>query len=166
MSGIEIREETVSLLQPKINGQALAKEMEVAIFNATIDLAVEKNVPRAWSSRAFMNLYFAKARQILNALERSGAIREMLDRGVKPVEIAALPAHTLSPERWRTIEEVLEKKKASIADQPVCMSDQYFCHRCKQKNTSYYQLQTRSADEPMTVFLSCLTPGCGYRWRM
>mmetsp|Transcript_11686 Transcript_11686/g.23023 ORF Transcript_11686/g.23023 Transcript_11686/m.23023 type:complete len:304 (+) Transcript_11686:118-1029(+) len=38
----------------------------------------------------------------------------------------------------------------------------YIC-KCGSKKTTHYQKQTRSADEPMTVFVSCLT--CGKRWR-
>ncbi|GBG34013.1 Transcription elongation factor A protein 1 [Hondaea fermentalgiana] len=39
----------------------------------------------------------------------------------------------------------------------------YTCSRCNSKKTTHYQKQTRSADEPMTVFVSCLS--CGKRWR-
>ena len=37
------------------------------------------------------------------------------------------------------------------------------CGRCKSKKTTYYQLQTRSADEPMTTFVSCLN--CEKNWK-
>jgi transcription elongation factor S-II len=37
------------------------------------------------------------------------------------------------------------------------------CGKCKGDNCSYYQVQTRGADEPMTVFIQCVT--CGHRWR-
>lgn len=37
------------------------------------------------------------------------------------------------------------------------------CGKCRSnKGTSYYQMQTRSADEPMTTFASCK---CGHRWK-
>lgn len=39
----------------------------------------------------------------------------------------------------------------------------FTCGRCKSTKTSYYQLQTRSSDEPMTTFVCCLN--CGKRWK-
>lgn len=44
----------------------------------------------------------------------------------------------------------------------------YRCNKCvKNKryalNTSYYEKQTRSSDEPMTIFISCIT--CGFKWK-
>jgi DNA-directed RNA polymerase subunit M/transcription elongation factor TFIIS len=38
------------------------------------------------------------------------------------------------------------------------------CGRCKSDQTSYTQAQTRSADEPMTTFVTC--EKCGNRWKM
>lgn len=43
------------------------------------------------------------------------------------------------------------------------VAGQFKCPRCKGSNTDYYEKQTRSADEPMTVFNECLD--CGKRWR-
>lgn len=40
----------------------------------------------------------------------------------------------------------------------------YRCPKCKSNNTSYTERQTRSADEPMTVFCRCMS--CGARWRI
>lgn len=40
---------------------------------------------------------------------------------------------------------------------------EFVCRKCKGTKTSHYSLQTRSSDEPMTVFVCCLT--CGNRWR-
>lgn len=40
---------------------------------------------------------------------------------------------------------------------------EFKCRRCKGTRTSHYAMQTRSSDEPMTVFVCCLN--CGCRWR-
>jgi DNA-directed RNA polymerase subunit M/transcription elongation factor TFIIS len=37
------------------------------------------------------------------------------------------------------------------------------CGKCKSSKTSYYQMQTRSADEPMTSYITC--KNCGNRWK-
>ncbi|WUR02432.1 transcription elongation factor S-II (TFS1) [Vairimorpha necatrix] len=41
-------------------------------------------------------------------------------------------------------------------------TDMFKCNSCGQRKTSYRQLQTRSADEPMTTFVTCV---CGNKWR-
>jgi transcription elongation factor S-II len=40
---------------------------------------------------------------------------------------------------------------------------EFKCSRCKSSKTTFHEKQTRSADEPMTVFVLCLN--CGKRWR-
>ncbi|EIW74637.1 hypothetical protein CONPUDRAFT_113195 [Coniophora puteana RWD-64-598 SS2] len=37
------------------------------------------------------------------------------------------------------------------------------CDKCNHGRAYFYQLQIRSADEPMTTFYRCA--GCGYNWR-
>ena len=42
-------------------------------------------------------------------------------------------------------------------------TDQFQCGKCRQRKCQYYQMQTRSADEPMTTFVTCVN--CGNRWK-
>ena len=35
-------------------------------------------------------------------------------------------------------------------------TDLYKCYKCKERKCKVIQLQTRSADEPMTNFITCL----------
>ena len=60
----------------------------------------------------------------------------------------------------KTIKENLEKKRPFTAE---ATTDQFKCGKCKQRKCTYYQLQTRSADEPMTVFVTCVS--CGNKWK-
>ena len=39
------------------------------------------------------------------------------------------------------------------------------CMKCGSDDVFYYQKQTRSADEPMTVFYQCQADTCMHRWR-
>jgi transcription elongation factor S-II len=54
------------------------------------------------------------------------------------------------------LKEFFEKKKLEV-------NSIYTCGKCKKDKVEHYQKQTRSADEPMTVFCHCLL--CGKRWR-
>ncbi|KAM0675134.1 transcription elongation factor TFIIS [Gurleya vavrai] len=42
-------------------------------------------------------------------------------------------------------------------------TDIFRCGKCKQRKTTYQQLQTRGADEPMTTFVTCVV--CKNRWK-
>ena len=37
----------------------------------------------------------------------------------------------------------------------MATTDQFQCGKCRKRQCSYYQMQTRSADEPMTTFVIC-----------
>ncbi|RZF34881.1 hypothetical protein LSTR_LSTR012878 [Laodelphax striatellus] len=39
------------------------------------------------------------------------------------------------------------------------------CPECEHPRAYFMQIQTRSADEPMTTFYKCCNPPCGHRWR-
>ena len=45
----------------------------------------------------------------------------------------------------------------------VSSTDQFKCGKCGQRKCTYYQMQTRSADEPMTTFVTCTV--CNNRWK-
>jgi len=47
-------------------------------------------------------------------------------------------------------------------DKMANVSDAFKCYKCKQRKCSYYQIQIRSSDEPMTTKVTCLN--CGNRW--
>merc|ERR1719235_1019472 len=42
-------------------------------------------------------------------------------------------------------------------------TNQLKCGKCGKRDVEYYEVQLRSADEPMTVIASCAI--CGHRWR-
>ncbi|KAG8696193.1 RNA polymerase II elongation factor, partial [Ceratobasidium sp. 395] len=49
------------------------------------------------------------------------------------------------------------------AGEPEAETDAFQCGRCKNYKTRYRQAQTRSADEPMTTFVTCTV--CGNKWK-
>ncbi|KAI9301439.1 transcription elongation factor S-II [Cunninghamella echinulata] len=53
--------------------------------------------------------------------------------------------------------------KARGAGTAQAETDMFICGKCKQRRCTYFQMQTRSADEPMTTFVTCIN--CGNRWK-
>jgi transcription elongation factor S-II len=70
----------------------------------------------------------------------------------------------MCPEKW---EELIKAKsirdKNKFEEKLEAMTDRFTCRKCRSKRCSYYLIQTRSADEPMTVFITCLD--CGTRMK-
>ena len=46
---------------------------------------------------------------------------------------------------------------------PTTETDQFLCKKCKNRKTTFYTMQIRSADEAETSFITCLV--CNYSWR-
>ncbi|KAJ9050898.1 transcription elongation factor TFIIS [Entomophthora muscae] len=53
--------------------------------------------------------------------------------------------------------------KSQGASAAAAETDAFRCGKCKQRKTTYYQKQIRSADEPMTTFVTCVN--CDHRWK-
>ena len=58
--------------------------------------------------------------------------------------------------------EMLKQHASNILNDPE-YKGLFRCNRCKSYKTTYYEMQTRSADEPMTVFITC--HNCNSRWK-
>ena len=70
----------------------------------------------------------------------------------------------LNPKRWTTIMQTIIEKEKAMYSKKSTASIFMFCSSCKRKTKcDYYQMQTRSADEPMTTFVTCLE--CDKRWK-
>jgi len=126
--------------------------------------------------------YSDKLRSLVFNLKKNGALRENVILG----QISAEDLVKMPPESLITVEKSQEnqKKVASLKDSrrldweqaneskinemcgikgDLLQASLFTCGRCKSHKTTSTQKQTRSADEPMTVFVLCLN--CGKRWR-
>ena len=98
-----------------------------------------------------------------------GLMRNLLLQGLclydQAQEEIILDKHQeIQPEKWDSlIEDLKIKNQNKYTPKIEASTDNFTCHKCKSKECSYYQLQTRSADEPMTTFVTCIS--CGSRWK-
>ena len=99
-----------------------------------------------------------------NSVKNTSLLKKIKDGTIKAEQIPFMSHQQLFPEKW----EELIKKKIKI-DENMCTTnmssstDEFKCYKCKRRKCTYYQMQTRSADEPMTTFVTCLN--CGANWK-
>ena len=78
--------------------------------------------------------------------------------------VAFMTHQELNPEGWKyLIEAKIKRYKTKFETNIEAATDTFTCRKCKSNKCTYYQMQTRSADEPMTTFVSCIE--CGNRWK-
>ena len=146
------------------------KDLEIGIFNASIDYSKRKNIPLQWESVHFKNVYKNKLKKVyLNInpksyIKNTTLLKRLKNKEFTPHEIPYMRSQNMFPEKWEEIIELNQKKEiANIENKTVPMTDRFTCSFCHSKKTSYYEMQTRSADEPTTIFITCLN--CGKKWR-
>jgi len=153
-----------------IKRKKLSLNLEKGIFNYTIQTARLRNVVRKWDNKAFVMIYVDKFKSILLNLNAKSTIKnkELLKRlknkEFKAHELAFMTHQELYPEKWKyLIDKKIKRDKSEGVVDLSAATDEFFCFKCKKRKCSYYQMQTRSADEPMTTFVTCLL--CGNNWR-
>ena len=62
-------------------------------------------------------------------------------------------------------EELLSVFAKDSGDRSVDERSSIQCSRCKSYDIDIECKQTRSSDEPMTIFCECLNPTCGAKWK-
>ncbi len=158
-----------------VNNEKISRQIEQSIYNYTIKKSIATDIERNWNNKIFMNIYLSKTRSIYSNLDKNSYIKnhsllqKVLNNEFDITQIAFMSNMDLYPENWG---EILEKKskieKMKYSHKKTSMSTSYKCSKCGGCETSYYQIQTRSADEPMTNFRFCLDQkgiGCRHRWK-
>jgi transcription elongation factor S-II len=149
--------------------KSIVKKIEEGIYKYASDEANDRNIPLDFQNRRFRNYYFNKARSLFSNLFSSSYIQNIrLAKRVKtefpPEKLAFMEPQNTFPENWKELLDSKHKRdKILFEKRPEMATDMFKCGKCKKRECSYFELQTRSADEPMTTFITCLN--CGNRWR-
>ncbi|CAH8618114.1 unnamed protein product [Schistosoma intercalatum] len=86
---------------------------------------------------------------------------------VSPDKLASMTSEEMASKEMKELREKYTKE--TIEDHQMAVTggtetDLLRCGKCKQTKCTYNQVQTRSADEPMTTFVYC--NNCGHRWKV
>ncbi len=114
--------------------------------------------------------YLTQFRKLTSAFTNNQELRAQILSGMlEPYALVRMQDSELVSAELRTRREEAEKKRIADLSSGVkgsmmkCKTDIFKCGKCKQKECSFYQKQTRSSDEPMTTFITCDL--CGHEWR-
>jgi DNA-directed RNA polymerase subunit M/transcription elongation factor TFIIS len=146
------------------------EDLERGIFNHTIEDGKRRAVRCVWDNPEFAALYEIIARRTITNIDSASYVKNarLLSRlregEFKPHDIPFMTYSELYPEQWGNMIEMAIKKEAKMLEvDKSAATDMFRCSKCGKRECTYYEMQTRSADEPMTQFIRCLN--CGKQWR-
>ncbi|KAI6131752.1 transcription elongation factor [Pisolithus croceorrhizus] len=113
--------------------------------------------------------YKGKVRSLFVNLKDKGNpnLRESIVSGeLSPEKFSKMTSEEMMSEERRAADQKIKEEnlfKSLGAGAQEAETEGFQCGRCKQRKCRYRQAQTRSADEPMTTFVTCVN--CGHKWK-
>lgn len=147
----------------------LAEHVEISAFNYTLAACKARGVSRRWEEPRFRDAYSHKILSLEFNLKnpKNPRLLERVTSGeMGPKKLVSAMPYDTFPEIWEVFyERAAERQlRRMLCNDAAGAPDGMFqCSKCKSRKTTYTLLQTRSADEPATVFYVCLS--CGKRWK-
>jgi transcription elongation factor S-II len=146
------------------------RSLERSIFEVTFEHAQKNYIPLNWRAPLFCEAYRQMVRSVLSNIHPKSPVnnprllRRVIEGEFPLSSIPTLTSYEMYPENWFELKDKLIQREQKILEgNKSRATDQFKCRRCHKRECTYYELQTRSADEPMTIFITCLN--CGKEWR-
>lgn len=147
-----------------IGDENTAINLEKGVFNFAIKEASSRKIVKKWENKQFVQLYMDRMRSIYINLKNEMLLDQLKTKEILPQTFAFMTHQEFCPEHWKEYIDRKQKRDMSKYTNNVeASTDMFVCKKCKSRRCTYYELQTRSADEPSSIFVSCLD--CGKQWR-
>ena len=154
----------VQSINKLVDCEKISRNIEKSIHNKCLEEATTKSITKRWDNSIFVMIYIDKFKHVYFTLKNPEIIKKIKNGTFKSTEIAFKSHQELYPENWTIL---MEDKKLRLENKYFpkieASTDNFTCRKCKSNECTYYQLQTRSADEPMTTYVTCIK--CGCRWK-
>ena len=166
----KFRANTINIINKLLVNKKKYSNIEKGIYDYTIKKSKEKNMEINWKNKKFTNIYISKFKTIyfnLNpklSIKNNYFLKNLKNNNINEYNLAFMNHQELFPEKWEELINKKKKREKSATSIDVSLAtDEFKCFKCFERVCTYYQQQTRSADEPMTIFINCLK--CGNRWK-
>jgi transcription elongation factor S-II len=142
----------------------MATNMEKGVYNYAIKEAGQRKIVKKWENPLFVQIYVDRLRTIYLNLQHPDLLEQVRNKEIPAQTLAFMTHQEMRPEHWVAMIEKKVKRDASKYTSNVeASTDMFTCKKCRSKRCTYYEMQTRSADEPATIFITCLD--CGKHWK-
>ena len=156
------RSQYIEKFNLKLNSLKLkldAKKLDESIYDYSKKYVVLNNMNDIYNEMT----YKTKSNELLRCLSSDNEylINALTDGTITLEDLPLIRPQMLNRKQWDHVVKRLEYidfKKNNMAT-----TDIYQCRKCKERKCHIYQAQTRSADEPMTTFVTCVS--CGNNWK-
>ena len=108
-----------------------------------------------WKNPVFSKLYSSRVRNLLYAIKNNDRSLFLVRLKSGELKISKLPEYEIW-DIWYKEPKPEDPLPPRAEDMPDGM---FKCKKCKSYKTTYVEKQTRSADEPMTIFITCMLCG-------
>lgn len=163
----QFRKNVIKNINKYVKNDKKSINIERSIFNYTIKDSTQKNIVKKWNNEYFTMIYCDKLKSILFNISydtTTDFLKNIKNGIIKSKNVAFITHHQMRPDIWNDlIKAKMERDKHKYEIDKRLATSEFKCRKCKERECSYYQLQTRSADEPMTTFVTCLN--CGNNWK-
>jgi DNA-directed RNA polymerase subunit M/transcription elongation factor TFIIS len=169
---MDYRSKVCSLIKDKVSDldDVHCKDLEIGIYNWCIQECGTMRIIRNWNNPKFLRMYIEKTRSVLNNIDRESYINnaKLLERLKEkefcPHDIAFMRPENVCPEKWTaSVNALMKKYESAYENKATAMTNMFKCGKCKKRECTFYELQSRSGDEGTTIFIRCVN--CGNSWR-
>ena len=149
-------------LDEKLNNEKNSSNLEKGIFNYALKEADQRKIVKKWDNKYFIQIYLDRLRTIYTNLNDT-IVEQVTSGAIKPHVVAFMTHQELQPDKWTALIDAKSKRDANKFEVNIAAAtDTFTCRKCKGNQCTYYLMQTKSADEPMTCYVQC---SCGNRWK-
>lgn len=158
------RQNVSSKIEIILEDKTMSINLEKGIYNYTIKEAESKKIVKKWENIQFAQIYIDRFKSIYINLKNQNLLQQIKNKEITAQSVAFMTHQEFRPEHWSAlIQQKIKRDAAKYTMNIEASTDMFTCKKCKSKKCTYYELQTRSADEPATIFVTCLD--CGKHWK-
>lgn len=146
----------------------IPRNLEIGTNNWAINKSLKMGQTPAFDNRKHAERYKQKFLELKKCLQFSPDLKKkLLNKELKTSMVFDMQPNHMWPggpydKRLQASIEKSMKKEVSIVNEKD-YKGLFKCAKCREYKTTYYEMQTRSADEPITVFVTCHI--CDITWK-